>query len=302
MKIVLVCAIAVATLISNNSFAKDVSVQQLNTPFVGSTLFIPNDGKPHSGIIMLHGSEGGSLPYARMEAQFLASNGYAVLAFCWYNCAKNPITSPIEPLENVEVRNIIRATEWLKNSTHVQGHKIAALGWSRGGELGVLLGSLQDSISLIDAIAVHTPSDTIVSGFGWAGMDKRCWVCTSFGLECFKSSEDPRQWDWANIKWNPSCGPFPKMPDQMQSWLLDGTPLKIGSVIEIEKLKKPVFITVGDKDEMWDYKKSIRIKERLDNSKLPVELHVFPGEFHNFSNAGENNRHQLLINFLERVL
>lgn len=282
--------------------AKETALLQVSTPFKGSKLYVPNDGQTHKGVVMLHGSEGGSLPYAALEAQFLAANGYAVLALCWYNCAKNPITSPFEPLENVELRNTIDAIKWLKNSKYVQANKVALLGWSRGGEQAVLLGSIADSAQLVDAIAVHTPSDTVLSGFSWAAADRRCWICTSFDLACFNFSDDFAKWDWPNVKWNLSCGTFPKMPANTQSWVLDGVPVKIDKAIEIENFKKPVFITVGDKDEIWDYKKSVRLQERLQKFGRPVELHIFPGEYHTFSSGNENKRHQLLIDFLERVL
>lgn len=282
--------------------ASDIRILELSTPFGRSKLYVPNDGQAHSGIVMLHGSEGGSLPYAALEAQFLASHGYAVLAFCWYNCGKNPITAPFDPLENVELRKTIEAIRWLKNSPHVQGGKMAVLGWSRGGEQAVLLGSIPDSIELIDAIAVHTPSDKVVSGFSWTGLDRRCWICTSLDLKCFNSSNDPGQWDWSNIRWNLFCGPRPKLPRDTQSWILDGVPFEVDKTIEIEDFGKPVFITVGDKDELWDYMKSVRIKERLEEFGQPVELHVFPGEYHNFSSENENKRHRLLLSFLQRVL
>jgi dienelactone hydrolase len=302
MKLFWCLAVAIACIVPNDSFAKKAAFLKFNTPFPGSALYVPNDDLPHTGLVMLHGSEGGSLPYAELEAQFLAAHGYAVMSYCWYNCLQDPITSPFEPLENVELRKAIDAIEWLKKSKHVQGGKVGLLGWSRGGELAVVLGSVESAVKLVDAIAVHTPSDTVVSGFSWAGLDKRCYICRSLDLACFRSSDDPGHWDWPNMHWNMACGPRPKMPSDTQSWLLDGVPMKVGAPIEIEKFKKPVFITVGDKDELWDYRKSVRIKERLERFLQPVELHVFPGAGHNFLPSNENKRHQLLIDFLERAL
>lgn len=282
--------------------AQTASTIEIPVGFRGSTLYVPNDGQAHAGIVMLHGSEGGSIPFNKLEAQYLASNGYAVLAYCWYNCGKNAITSPFEPLENIELRNLIHAIKWLKGSRFVSGKKIAVAGWSRGGELGLVMGSLTDSIKLVDAIAVHTPSDVIVSGFSWSGLDKRCWICTSMDLACFNSSENAYKWNWDQMLWNPACGNPPKLPQYTQSWLLDGKPLKIGSVIEIEKFKKPVFITVGNKDEIWDHQQSLRVRDRLTKFGQPVEFHLFDGERHSFSTEGENRRQGLLLDFLNRTL
>lgn len=280
----------------------DIKVLKKTTPFPGSTLYTPNDGKAHRGIVILHGSEGGSLPYNQLEAQFLAAHGYSVMAFCWYNCRRSAITDPHLPLENIELRNAIKAISWLKNSPDVDGLDVALLGVSRGGEKALVLGAIEDAGRMLKAIAVHTPSDTVVSGFNWSAMDKRCWNCNSGDLACFHDTTDVSQWQWSEMKWNPACGGLPKFPNQMNSWLLDGTALQVGSNIEIEKFKKPVFITVGDQDELWDYKKSVRAADRLKNAGQPVELHVFPGEYHVFKPEAENKRRDLLVKFLKQNL
>jgi dienelactone hydrolase len=289
-------------ILSTVALASNLQIKEIATPFLGSTLYVPNDGKTHTGIIILHGSEGGSLPYFELEAQFLTAHGYATLAFCWYNCRKNPILSPINPLENVELRTTIDAIKWLKNRPEVAGMKVAVYGFSRGAEQAILLGSIDEAILLVDAIGAHSPSDTVVSGLVWGAEDKRCWICSQLDLACFNNSNNYEQWDWKNMRWNPSCGAYPKYPRQMNAWLLDGVPFKIGESIQIEKFKKPVFLTVGDKDEIWDHNKTIRIADRLNKFNLPVELHVFPGERHNFNHIDENQRHEMLLDFLARTL
>ena len=194
-------------LIANADISK---IKAMATPFQGSKLYMPTDGKLHPGVIMLHGSEGGSLAQYKIEAEFLASHGYVVLAFCWYNCSKNPISSPYSSLENIELRKTIDAIKWLKNTKEVNGSKIALAGWSRGAEQAVLLGTIKEAIDMVDSIAVHAPSDTVVGGFNWSALDQRCWICASFDLSCFNNSKDLNQWNWDNIHWNPSCGEYPK--------------------------------------------------------------------------------------------
>ncbi len=280
----------------------DVKILKEVAPFPGSVIYYPNDGKTHPGIIVLHGSEGGSLPYAKMEAQFLAAHGYAVLAFCWYNCRRDTITDPFLPLENIELRNTIKAIEWLKTSAPVGGKAIAVFGVSRGAEQGMVLGSLAEAIKIVDAIAVHAPADVIIGGFNWSTQDKRCWLCSSKDLACFKNSQDSDKWDFANMTWNPACGAKPKDQSQMESWLLDGQALSKGKKIEIEKFKKPVHITVGDNDQVWDYHMSLRLADRLKSYGQPVELSVFAGEGHSFTPAAENKRHGQLLGFLKQNL
>jgi dienelactone hydrolase len=294
-------ALVFALLVSSLAHA-EVKVIEVASPFPSSMLYVPNDGKPHPGVIFLHGSEGGSLPYMNLEAQLLAAHGFATLAFCWYNCLKDPITMPIDTLENVELGNTIKALQWLKDSKYVGGRKVALAGWSRGAEQAVLLGSLPEAAALADAVAVHTPADTVINGFSWATYDQRCWICSGLDLACFKGSPDPEQWDYANMKWNPSCGAQPKDYDKTIAWLLHGKALTVGQPIEIEKFGKPVFLTVGDKDNLWDWQQTVRLKDRLEKAGKPVELHVFPGEHHIFQPANENERHRLEIEFLQKTL
>ena len=272
------------------------------TPFPNSVLYRPNDGNAHPGIVVLHGSEGGSLPYYNLEAQFLAAHGYSVLAFCWYNCNKDTIIGAFSPLENVELRNTIKALAWLKNSPAVGGKKVALVGFSRGAEQSVILGSIADAVKLVDAVAVHTPADVIVSGFNWGATDRRCWICSTPDVACFKDTFDLEKWDWDNMRWNPACGSYPDFPEKMHAWLLDGVALPVNEPIKIENFKKPVFITVGDKDEEWDFNQSVRLADRLKKSGQKVELHIFAGEHHTFSFENENKRHDLLLKFLDKSL
>lgn len=279
--------------------ADEALITRKETPFPGSVLYTPNDGHSHPGIIFLHGSEGGSISNYRMEAEYLAAHGYSVLAFCWYNCRRSAVKDAYLPLKDIELRNSIRALQWLKEQPSVAG-KIGLLGVSRGGEQAVLLGSFPEVGGLIDVVAVHTPSDIVEGSFFSSWNDKRCWICESGDLACFRGKDEFKDWDREHMKWNPACGPSSRI--SRDAWLLDGVPFKLGSIIEIEKLKKPVFITVGDKDDVWDYKKSVNLGNRLKAYGQPYELHVFPGEKHGFTIDAENKRHELLLKFLKSNL
>ncbi|MGE4132484.1 MAG: alpha/beta hydrolase family protein [Bdellovibrionales bacterium] len=295
-------AALLATVVVSSSAIADVLMEA--TPFHGSKLYRPADPGPHPAVIVLHGSEGGSLPYYELEAQYLAANGFVALAFCWYNCGKSPITGRYSPLENVELEKTLDAIKWLKSHPSVNGQKVGVEGFSRGAEQALVLGGLNEAIAALDAIAAHAGSDTVVSGFTWAAQDKRCWICVNFDLACFRDTDQMKYWDWDRIKWNPSCGAYPKHPDHVviPSWLWRGTPMTLGSRIEIEKFGKPVFLSVGNRDEVWDYKKTIRVGETLGAHGKPYEIHVFSGEHHNFSPANENIRHERLVKFLKASL
>lgn len=285
---------------------QESKILELTTPFAGSKLFVPSDGKAHPGVLILHGSEGGSLPYYQLEAQFLAAHGYAALAYCWYNCGKNPLTSAIDPLENVSLDATYGALTWLKESEHVRGKKVAISGTSRGAEEALLLGWLttRDKLIAPDAIAVHAPSDVVVTGFTWAAMDKRCWVCDGFGLDCFQGSENPLAWDWAKTHWNKACGKAPKNPatELIPAWRWKGIPLLADARIEIESYRGPLFIAHGTKDELWGHDRTLRIRKTLEASGASPEVHLFEGEKHVFSSRSENQKKEWLLEFLGRSL
>lgn len=285
---------------------KEPKVLELETPFRGSTLYVLNDGKPHPGIVILHGSEGGSLPFYRLEAQLMAMHGYSVLAYCWYNCAQNPITAPFQSIENIDLNKTLDAIAWLKSSSHVAGKKTALYGFSRGAEQTLIIGwrTAADGKPMPDALAVHAPSDTVVGGHTWAPMDSRCWLCTTFDLKCFNDSKDFNKWDFANVRWNPACGEIPVDPaiSPKNAWIMDGQPVKAGARIEIEKFSKPIFITHGTQDELWESARTDRIKETLERAGRPAEVHLFHGEGHNFNKPAENQRRTLILKYFSKVL
>jgi dienelactone hydrolase len=291
---------------SVNAAKSELKIIEAATPFAGSSFYYPNDGKEHPGILVLHGSEGGSLPNYKLQAQLLAAHGYAVLAFCWYNCEKNTITGPFEPLENVELRRTYNAFGWLKQTTQVNGKKTGIWGVSRGAEQALIMAWIMsvDNLLLPDAVAVHAPSDVVVMGFNWSSLDKRCYVCSTFDLACFNKSDDPGNWDWNNLHWNPSCGDMPKNPKQqaVYAWRFDGLPLADETRIEIEKYYGPLMITHGDKDDIWSYERSVRIKETMERAGRPAEVHIFEGEGHDFKLPAENERRELVLKFFKMNL
>lgn len=296
-----------SVLLATSAFGvSPLKVIQVETPMKGSKLFVPNDGKSHPGILLLHGSEGGSLPYYWAEAQLLAGHGYAVLAFCWYNCGKNPITDAYDDLENVDLNKTYDAFVWLKNSTYVNKAKTGIVGVSRGAEQSLILAWKMSEAGreVPSAIAVHAPSDVVVTGFNWSGMDRRCWLCTTFDTACFNSTADTSKWDWKNIRWNVACGAAPKDPSKnnLSAWKWNGKDLPTGTRIEIEQYQGPVFITHGTKDEYWLHDRSIAIQTTLDKAGRKPEVHIFPGEKHVFATKSENRRLELLLQYLEKNL
>jgi dienelactone hydrolase len=105
--------------------------------------------------------------------------------------------------------------------------------------------------------------------------------------------------------WNPGCGPLNygnEDPSDLPAWEWHGVPLRNNTRIEIEKFAKPVLITCGDKDELWESDRTRRIKATLKRAGRAPEVHIFANEGHEFSMPAEQKRRELVADFFIRVL
>lgn len=272
------------------------------TPFKGSAIFTPSTDKSYPGIVLLHGSEGGSIPYVHTHAQILALEGFSVLTLCWFSCNKNPLTGPPSPLYKINLNTIVKSIQWFQNSKFVKNKNFGIYGISRGAELALLLSELTSSIKNFKpkAIAVHVPSDVIVQGFSWSWIDKRCWVCKKKEKQCQKKPYSPTL-----FKWNSSCGEKPSLnfyTANYPAWTYNKQVLKTGRLIRVDKYKGPLFISHGTQDEYWKEIRSKKIKTLRDKYKLETELHIFKGESHVFKSKNEHKKKKLLNSFFKKHL
>jgi len=142
---------------SPGSHSADVVVTAI-PELPGSRLFVRSDAIPAPGILMLHGSEGGSAHYIDYDARKLAEAGFAVVTFCWFDCPGRP-----KRIYHIPLEDTLAGLAWLRASSAVGGRRVGLFGWSRGAEQAVLLASLAPTA--MDAVGVHAPSDTIVASY-----------------------------------------------------------------------------------------------------------------------------------------
>lgn len=284
--------------LTQNCFAL-LPVIEYETPFPHSYVFTPNDGKPHPGIIILHGSEGGSLGHMIPQAQALAASGFSVMTYCWFDCDRSVVatlTTPPPILENVELKNTVAAMQWFKKSAYVGNQKLGLYGFSRGAEQALILASYQEKIPVnIDAVAVHAPADIVYGGYNFNWVDDRCWLCKADDKNC---KEDIKNW-------NPSCGKiFGDHADEndINAWKWDGVYLPQDQRIEIEKYTNTVLITCGDKDSVWSPDQTRRIETTLIEAGRHPEVYMFSDEDHIFTVPAEQKRRQIIDEFFHRKL
>src|ERR1035437_2060600 len=102
----------VITIVSMACFADPYPVRFVTTPFSGSRFYVPNDKNKHTSILMLHGSEGGSEFLIDGEANILATQDYAVLVYCYFDCNRE-LVGQRQTLKNVEATGALDAVAWL---------------------------------------------------------------------------------------------------------------------------------------------------------------------------------------------
>ncbi len=156
------------TLSSNGRFLAEETIERrMQNPEIHASEFAAEGlrgkffahphGRPRPGILFLAGA-GGGVAQILPAAALLASHGYSVLALGYYGEEGLPATGEEIPLERFN-----QALRWLGTQPCVQPKQIGAIGGSKGGELALLLGSLNEQIRAVVAIA---PSTLVLQGAG----------------------------------------------------------------------------------------------------------------------------------------
>jgi dienelactone hydrolase len=136
-------------------------------------LYVPADGQPHPGVLLLHGSEGGEASERIQEARKLASQGYAAMALCWFGCnaAGVPATA-----ELVDLSRTYEAFRWFRSSQHVKARPTAFYGVGLGAEHALVLATYlakHPEYCTPSAVIVHAPParirDTAPATWTWHG-------------------------------------------------------------------------------------------------------------------------------------
>lgn len=273
-----------------NSYALNVSIQK--TPFEGATLYVPQSFKDSPGLILFHGSEGGTMMFSHVEAMLYASNGITSLVYCYLDC-KGSISSKRQVLEQVSLDKVAEAVKWLKNSKYLGKKKVGLYGYSRGAELVSVYASSIDpkSEGEVDALLLQAATDQVESPFSWDWRDDRCWICTSNKSDCPKK------------EWNVQCGVKPKKYSSYvkdPTWIFRKKEYYMNMPINLMGFPGKIFLTHGTDDKVWDVERSKRLLKNVKKEK--VEAHFFEGEGHVFSPDETNRRRELALKFMKENL
>jgi hypothetical protein len=123
----------------------------------------PKGGRRLPTLIILHGSEGGSIQKAANSATLYARLGFATFALAYY--AQSYEATEFVPSRgvNIDVNQLERARDWLKTQYEADIRRIGLFGSSKGGEFAMVAAA---RFAWVKAAVGCVPSDVVWQGFG----------------------------------------------------------------------------------------------------------------------------------------
>jgi acetyl esterase/lipase len=248
----------------------------------GLPIYVPRAPDKRPAILLLHGSEGGLAGWSHVQALALAYAGF--IAFPW-SYSKDGSPWQAGNIHDVQLDETEEALAWLRTTASGSG-RIGLYGQSRGAEHGLLLTSLmaRDGCQHIpQAVAAHASSDTVVGAF----------IATAFRPAAVIKSTNHGPWEGTPIDLNPK-----------HAWCWRGSSdgLSPGLPIEIERYPGPLFLSHGEKDEVWSVQRTKRLERRLVEAGRNPEVHYYPGEAHGLAPETRNTHQTRLVSFFRRHL
>jgi dienelactone hydrolase len=225
-------------------------------------LYRPAEDGPVPAILILHGAEGAGSGWSHRFAAILAAHGFAALPYAY---GAGDVFGAGD-IRGVDISAIPKAGRVLAAQAGVAG--VGLLGWSRGGELALHVAALGGPDLPFRAVAAHAPADRCIG---------------AFDLAAFRTGASAR----------------PEEPDGPRAWVWQGheAALTPGTPIAIEAYRGPVFLSVGDADEVWGHEMTQTLAARLTAVGRPPDLWIAPGQGHAFDFATEPELWRRLTGF-----
>ncbi|WP_165699985.1 acyl-CoA thioesterase/bile acid-CoA:amino acid N-acyltransferase family protein [Ornithinimicrobium ciconiae] len=220
-------------------FGHRVVEESVAEPGIVGTVHRPGDRQPRPAVLLLGGSDGGSLNHA---ASLLADEGYVVLALAYFGVEDRPPT-----LAGIDLDDIDGAVSWLLARPDVTGAQIAAVGISRGAELALQLASDNPRVGAVVAVA---PSALRQPGLttNFSDFTHAAWVRGAVPLPFNGSKLGMR--DWLGSAW----GMLRRRPmRQVESFREDlRHPDRVRRAgIAVERCTGPLLLVSGEDDQLW---------------------------------------------------
>lgn len=220
-------------------FGERVTEEAVSEVGVVGTLHRPAVGLPRPGVLLLGGSDGGTLDHA---ASLLADEGYAVLALGYFGVENRPPT-----LVGVDLDEIDRAVAWLMARPEVAGPEIAAVGISRGAELALQLAADNPRIGAVVAVAPSALRQPGLSS-NFTDFTRAAWVRGEVDLPFNGSKLGVRDWLWTF--WDMLRRRPMRQVDSFREDLRHADRVR-RAAIAVERCTGPLLLVSGEADQLW---------------------------------------------------
>ncbi|WP_458207679.1 acyl-CoA thioester hydrolase/BAAT C-terminal domain-containing protein [Haladaptatus sp. NG-SE-30] len=236
-----------------------VSGRPIRTDDLTGRLYPGLGSGPHPGVLVLHGG-GGAGGYERAYAARLAEHGYTALCVEYFAA---PGVSDV--LHEIPLSYFGDAAEWLLDQPEVAGDRVGALGFSRGGEASLLVGTHFDSIGVVIS---YVPSCYAFPAPSWMdGVDEGCASWTLNGEPVAFLPVDKYVYEEDGIE--ESLGEKPPNPSTL-ALERSTAEEKERATIEVENIDGPVLLVPGGRDTVWPSTElSNRVIDRLERHDHP---------------------------------
>ncbi len=210
---------------------KMLSQVTLQTPGVNSILYT-GKGKKQPLVVGLGGSEGGNAwagDYWKATRDRFLDKGYAFLALGYFGAKGTPDT-----LDRISINAVHEAIMEACKDPHIDPHRIAVVGGSRGGDLALLLGSYYRDISCVVAIV---PGHVVFPGH-----------TMHFSSPCWTKDGKPLSF----VPVNEAAVPYLVKGDLRKTFeaMLQDTTAERMAAIAVERIKGPLLLLSATKDEI----------------------------------------------------
>ncbi|MEM1081096.1 MAG: acyl-CoA thioester hydrolase/BAAT C-terminal domain-containing protein [Pseudomonadota bacterium] len=215
-----------------------VTTRRLNDGRLRGVLWLPPGDGPHPAFVVLSGSGGG---YPNVAAQQLVNRGYAALSLAYFGAADLP-----ENIIEIPLEYFIEGIDWLADQPEVDPDRLGVQGRSRGGELALLLASIEPRLK---AVLAWVPSHVVWSGCCIeAAMSQSAWSLDGAPLSFAGTNQIAYDrfmyWHDMIVDNEIAIGEF--------FWLsmADETAVN-AAAIEVERIQGAIMMISGGRDEMW---------------------------------------------------
>lgn len=285
--------------------------------------FFPGLGEgPHPGVLVLHGG-GGARGYEQTYAAMLAEHGYNV--FCVEYFGAPGIR---DALAEVPLEEFGNAAEWLLDRADTSGNRVGVVGFSRGGEASLLVGSTFDTVGVVVA---HVPSCYAWAAPAWmegVGENQPTWTYGGEPVPYFFVDEYV---DGCLDEDDSIDEPLGGDEPSASKLALQRAPASAleKATIPVEDIDGPVLLVSGEQDTVWpsamlaerarhrlsehdhpwefehlrfpDAGHAIRVPYRFDGETDPAEVHDFGGT-HRANNRASARAWESTLGYLRGAL